>query len=135
MLARQILPLSPAKSWSSRRRVRRRAIALGDFNAIPSAPELSRMWAVATSTGQQCRPSPNAACEPTTDWHLTFDYVFLRGIAPRTQRVHPNPCSDHHLTQADLETNSVKQGREPGLHPQPAPRGFSAQTPTYREAP
>ncbi|NEB80672.1 endonuclease/exonuclease/phosphatase family protein [Streptomyces sp. SID14478] len=80
-----------------------RAVVLGDFNATPSTPELRRMWDVATAAGRQCRASLETACEPTTDWHLKFDYVFLRGIDALAHRVHPSPYSDHHLMQADLK--------------------------------
>lgn len=81
-----------------------RVIVLGDFNAVPDAPELTRVWALATDTDPQCRPSSTSAtCKPTTDWQSKFDYVFLRGIAPLEHRVHPSPYSDHHLVHADLE--------------------------------
>lgn len=80
-----------------------RAIVLGDFNAVPEAPELSRMWALATDTDPECSPSPAGTCETTTDWHLKFDYVFLRGIAPLEHRVRPSPYSDHHVLHADLD--------------------------------
>ncbi|MEV6395516.1 endonuclease/exonuclease/phosphatase family protein [Streptomyces sp. NPDC051907] len=80
-----------------------RAIVLGDFNARPDAPELDDMWALAADTSPQCRPSPAGACEPTTDWHSKFDYVFLRGIAPLAHRVHPSLYSDHHMLHTDLD--------------------------------
>ena len=80
-----------------------RAIVLGDFNAVPEAPELRGIWALAADTDPQCRPSPAGACEPTTDWHSKFDYVFLRGIAPLVHRVHPSPYSDHHLLYSDVD--------------------------------
>ncbi|MEU1201576.1 endonuclease/exonuclease/phosphatase family protein [Streptomyces sp. NPDC005813] len=79
-----------------------RAIVLGDFNSVPDAPELSRMWPLAADADPRCRPSPAGACEPTTDWYSKFDYVFLRGIAPLAHRVHASPYSDHHLLYADL---------------------------------
>ena len=80
-----------------------RAIVLGDFNAVPDAPELTRIWALAADTDPQCRPSPTSTCKPTTDWQSKFDYVFLRGIVPLEHRVHPTPYSDHHLVHADLD--------------------------------
>lgn len=82
-----------------------RAIVLGDFNAVPEAAELTRMWSVATDADPQCRPSPTEAgtCEPTTDWQLKFDYVFLRNIAPLEQGVHPSAHSDHHPVHADVD--------------------------------
>jgi endonuclease/exonuclease/phosphatase family metal-dependent hydrolase len=80
-----------------------RAIVLGDFNAVPESPELMPIWALATDTAPQCRPSSVATCEPTTDWHSKFDYVFLRGIAPLKHRVQPTPYSDHHLLHTDLD--------------------------------
>ncbi|MET9971125.1 endonuclease/exonuclease/phosphatase family protein [Streptomyces sp. NPDC006356] len=80
-----------------------RAIVLGDFNAVPDAPELSRMWALATDIDPQCRPSRIGNCEPTTDWHSKFDYVFLRGIAPLKHRVQASAYSDHHMLQADVD--------------------------------
>lgn len=80
-----------------------RAIVLGDFNARPDAPELSGIWALAADTDPRCRPSPAGVCEPTTDWDSKFDYVFLRGMAPLTHRVHPSPYSDHHLLHTDLD--------------------------------
>jgi len=79
-----------------------RAIVLGDFNAVPDAAELSRMWALAMDTDPECHPAPVGTCRTTTDWHLKFDYIFLRGIAPLTHRVKPTPHSDHHLVHADL---------------------------------
>ncbi len=80
-----------------------RAIVLGDFNAVPDAPELAPIWALATDTDAQCHPSPTSSCEPTTDWNSKFDYVFLRGIVPLEHRVHPTPYSDHHLLFTDLD--------------------------------
>jgi endonuclease/exonuclease/phosphatase family metal-dependent hydrolase len=79
-----------------------RAIVLGDFNAVPDAPELDRMWALATDADPECHPSPVGTCEPTTDWHSKFDYVFLRGIDPLEHRVRPTGHSDHHVLYADL---------------------------------
>lgn len=80
-----------------------RAIVLGDFNAVPDAPELSKMWALATDTDPRCRPSQTAGCETTTDWHTKFDYVFLRGFAPLEHRVQPSAYSDHHMLQTDVD--------------------------------
>ncbi|MEV3967386.1 endonuclease/exonuclease/phosphatase family protein [Streptomyces sp. NPDC050698] len=80
-----------------------RAILLGDFNAVPDAPELGRIWALATDADPQCRPSPTGTCLPTTDWQSKFDYVFLRGITPLGHRVLPSPYSDHHPLYADLD--------------------------------
>ncbi|MET7653635.1 MULTISPECIES: endonuclease/exonuclease/phosphatase family protein [unclassified Streptomyces] len=79
-----------------------RVIVLGDFNAVPDAPELTRMWALAADADPQCHPSPAAGCETTTDWHSKFDYIFLRGITPLEHRVRPTPYSDHHLVYSDL---------------------------------
>ncbi|MEU3842711.1 endonuclease/exonuclease/phosphatase family protein [Streptomyces sp. NPDC028635] len=84
-----------------------RAIVLGDFNAVPAAPELRAMWALAADADPGCHPLPTAGCEPTTDWQSTFDYVFLRGIVPLEHRVHPTPYSDHHLLLADLRSASA----------------------------
>lgn len=80
-----------------------RAIVIGDFNAVPDAPELTPMWALATDTDPECRPSPVGACEPTTEWQSKFDYIFLRGIAPLTHRVHTSAYSDHYLVHADMD--------------------------------
>ncbi|MEU9352540.1 endonuclease/exonuclease/phosphatase family protein [Streptomyces griseoloalbus] len=80
-----------------------RAIVLGDFNAVPDALELSRIWALAEDTDPQCHPSPVGVCEPTTDWHSRFDYIFLRGITPLEHGVEPTPYSDHHLVHTDLD--------------------------------
>lgn len=80
-----------------------RAIVLGDFNAVPDAPELTRMWGLATDTDPQCRPSSNGSCATTTDWDSKFDYVFLRGFASLEHRVQPSRYSDHHLVQTDLD--------------------------------
>ncbi|MFE6082691.1 endonuclease/exonuclease/phosphatase family protein [Streptomyces virginiae] len=83
-----------------------RAIVLGDFNAAPHAPELAPMWALAPDTDPGCRPSTTDAdtdaCTATTDWDSKFDYVFLRGITPRTHHVRPSLYSDHHLLYTDL---------------------------------
>ncbi|MFH7594554.1 endonuclease/exonuclease/phosphatase family protein [Streptomyces racemochromogenes] len=83
-----------------------RAIVLGDFNAVPQAPELGPMWALATDADPGCRPAAAGGvadtCTATTDWNSTFDYVFLRGITPRTHRVRPSPYSDHHVLYTDL---------------------------------
>ncbi|MDK1342329.1 endonuclease/exonuclease/phosphatase family protein [Streptomyces sp. 378] len=80
-----------------------RAILLGDLNAVPDAPELARIWALATDVDPQCRPSSTGSCRPTTDWQSKFDYVFLRGVVPLGHRVLPSPHSDHHLLYADLD--------------------------------
>ncbi|MFD7550442.1 endonuclease/exonuclease/phosphatase family protein [Streptomyces sp. NPDC059578] len=80
-----------------------RAIVLGDFNAVPDAPELADMWALAADVDPECRPSLVGVCKPTTDWQSKFDYVFLRGITPREHGVHPTTISDHHLVHADLD--------------------------------
>ncbi|MFE0173195.1 endonuclease/exonuclease/phosphatase family protein [Streptomyces sp. NPDC059002] len=79
-----------------------RAIVLGDFNAVPEAPELSRIWALATDADPGCRPLTGGTCKPTTDWFSKFDYIFLRGITPREHDVHLTPYSDHDLHRADL---------------------------------
>ncbi|WP_037685572.1 endonuclease/exonuclease/phosphatase family protein [Streptomyces aureocirculatus] len=81
-----------------------RAIVLGDFNAVPDTPELTRMWALAMDADPQCLPLPTGpgTCEPTTDWHLKFDYVFLRDFVPLKHGVRPSPYSDHHLVHTDL---------------------------------
>ncbi|KOG28911.1 endonuclease/exonuclease/phosphatase family protein [Streptomyces resistomycificus] len=81
-----------------------RAIVLGDFNAVPDAPELAGMWALAADTDPACRPSPTGDCKATTDWQSKFDYIFLRGIAPLEHHVHPTRYSDHHLLRTDLNT-------------------------------
>ena len=78
------------------------AIVLGDFNAVPDAPELTPMWKLATDTDSRCRPSA-APCEPTTDWQSKFDYVFLRGITPLKHRVQRTEYSDHHMLHTDLD--------------------------------
>jgi endonuclease/exonuclease/phosphatase family metal-dependent hydrolase len=80
-----------------------RAIVLGDFNAVPDAPELTPIWALAADTDPECRPSSAGACKPTTDWRSKFDYVFLRGIAPLEHRVRPTPYSDHDLLHTDVD--------------------------------
>ncbi|WSQ06836.1 endonuclease/exonuclease/phosphatase family protein [Streptomyces sp. NBC_01231] len=80
-----------------------RAIVLGDFNAVPGAPELAPIWALAADADPQCHPETIGTCKTTTDWHSKFDYVFLRGIAPLGQRVQPTPYSDHHLVYTDLD--------------------------------
>ncbi|MET8903494.1 endonuclease/exonuclease/phosphatase family protein [Streptomyces sp. NPDC004538] len=82
-----------------------RAVVLGDFNAVPDAPELSRIWALAVDTDPGCHPTRTAAgsCRATTDWQSKFDYVFLRGIAPGEHHVHPSRYSDHHQLYADLD--------------------------------
>ncbi len=80
-----------------------RAIVLGDFNAVPDAPELAPMWAQASDTDTRCQASSIGTCEATTDWNSKFDYVFLRGIAPLLRRVQPTDYSDHHLLYTDLD--------------------------------
>ncbi|WP_343245999.1 endonuclease/exonuclease/phosphatase family protein [Streptomyces sp. SID5785] len=79
-----------------------RIIVLGDFNATPQAPELAPLWKVAADADPACGPTPGEGCATTTDWHSKFDYVFLRGIAPLAQGVHPSRYSDHHPVHADL---------------------------------
>jgi endonuclease/exonuclease/phosphatase family metal-dependent hydrolase len=81
-----------------------RAVVLGDFNAVPDAPELTRMWSLAADADPRCAPSSAGTCEPTTDWHSRFDYVFLRGITPLRHHVQPTEYSDHHLLYADLSS-------------------------------
>jgi endonuclease/exonuclease/phosphatase family metal-dependent hydrolase len=80
-----------------------RAIVLGDFNAVPDAPELSPIWALAEDTDPQCLPSYAGTCETTTDWHSKFDYVFLRGVTPLGHSVEPTPYSDHHMLRTDVD--------------------------------
>ncbi|MFE0251010.1 endonuclease/exonuclease/phosphatase family protein [Streptomyces sp. NPDC059010] len=80
-----------------------RAIVLGDFNAVPDAPELDGMWALAADADPQCRTPQTGTCETTTDWQTKFDYIFLRGIAPREHGVHQTEASDHDLFRADLD--------------------------------
>lgn len=80
-----------------------RAIVLGDFNAVPDAAELTRMWALAVDADPRCRPAPARDCQVTTDWNSKFDYVFLRGITPLDHEVHATTHSDHHLLHADLD--------------------------------
>ncbi|MFJ7154369.1 endonuclease/exonuclease/phosphatase family protein [Streptomyces sp. NPDC101118] len=77
-----------------------RAVVLGDFNAVPDAPELAVVRSVTADSEPGCASA--GACVPTTDWQLTFDYVFLRGPVPLRHRVVPTPYSDHHLVFADL---------------------------------
>ncbi|MFB9738042.1 endonuclease/exonuclease/phosphatase family protein [Streptomyces thermocoprophilus] len=85
-----------------------RAIVLGDFNAVPEAPELGPMWELADDADTRCNPSAaptdtsGGLCEPTTDWRSKFDYVFLRGLEARAQQVHRTSYSDHDLVHADL---------------------------------
>ncbi|MET9730557.1 endonuclease/exonuclease/phosphatase family protein [Streptomyces sp. NPDC006458] len=88
-----------------------RAIVLGDFNAVPDAPELNPIWALATDTDPQCRPSLYGACQTTADWNTKFDYVFLRGITSRTHHVRPSAYSDHHMLYADLDPLQAAPGR------------------------
>ncbi|MFD7702890.1 endonuclease/exonuclease/phosphatase family protein [Streptomyces caelestis] len=80
-----------------------RAIVLGDFNAVPDAAELSPIWALAEDTDPQCLPSNGGTCEPTTDWHSKFDYVFLRGVTPLEHHVEHTPYSDHHMLHTDVD--------------------------------
>ncbi|MFD8144037.1 endonuclease/exonuclease/phosphatase family protein [Streptomyces sp. NPDC059708] len=83
-----------------------RAIVLGDFNAVPESSELAPMWPLARDADPACRPAPtDDTCTPTTDWNLKFDYVFLRGLTPRTHHIRPSPYSDHHLLSTDLNGN------------------------------
>ncbi|MER5492602.1 endonuclease/exonuclease/phosphatase family protein [Streptomyces sp. NPDC002454] len=81
-----------------------RAVVLGDFNAVPQAPELADMWELAAEVDPRCAASPAGSCPPTTDWQSKFDYVFLRGLAPLDHGVHPTAYSDHHLVRSDLRT-------------------------------
>ncbi|MFF5474750.1 endonuclease/exonuclease/phosphatase family protein [Streptomyces achromogenes] len=90
-----------------------RAIVLGDFNAVPDAPELAPMWKLAADTDPRCRPMSTGGCVPTTDWQSKFDYVFLRGIAPLGHRVHPTPYSDHHLLHTELDIDQDDTARKP----------------------
>ncbi|MEU5633159.1 endonuclease/exonuclease/phosphatase family protein [Streptomyces rishiriensis] len=80
-----------------------RAVVLGDFNAQPDAVELAPLWALAADADPRCRPSGAHACQPTTDWHSKFDYVFLRGIAALAHGVEHTRYSDHDLLHADLD--------------------------------
>ncbi|MFI9150301.1 endonuclease/exonuclease/phosphatase family protein [Streptomyces sp. NPDC053367] len=86
-----------------------RAVVIGDFNAVPTAGELSRMWSLAIDTDSGCRPSDAGACKPTTDWYTKFDYVFLRGgITSLGHRVQPSEHSDHHMLYADVELDNAR---------------------------
>jgi endonuclease/exonuclease/phosphatase family metal-dependent hydrolase len=87
-----------------------RAIVLGDFNAVQTAPELAPMWALATDTDAQCRPSDSGDCEATTDWYLKFDYVFLRDVTALRHRVQPSQYSDHHMLYTDLDLDRSASG-------------------------
>jgi endonuclease/exonuclease/phosphatase family metal-dependent hydrolase len=80
-----------------------RAIVLGDFNAVPDAPELAPMWEVAVDADSECRPPSTGACGLTTDWQSKFDYIFLRDVSPLGQRVRLSESSDHHVVHADLD--------------------------------
>ncbi|QFQ94975.1 endonuclease/exonuclease/phosphatase family protein [Streptomyces phaeolivaceus] len=80
-----------------------RAVVLGDFNAVPDAPELAPMWELATDADPGCRPPADGDCEVTTDWQSKFDYTFLRGVTAREQGVRPSAYSDHDPVRADLE--------------------------------
>ncbi|MEV0117115.1 endonuclease/exonuclease/phosphatase family protein [Streptomyces sp. NPDC050844] len=79
-----------------------RAIVLGDFNAVPTAAELTGMWGLAADADPECGPSATGVCETTTDWHTKFDYVFLRGFDRLEHGVHPTRYSDHSLLHADV---------------------------------
>ncbi len=79
-----------------------RALVLGDFNAVPDAPELAPIWALAEDTDAGCRPPAAGACEPTTDWQTKYDYVFLRGLSALGHEVRPSRYSDHHLLHTDV---------------------------------
>ncbi|MFF0204294.1 endonuclease/exonuclease/phosphatase family protein [Streptomyces sp. NPDC005017] len=87
-----------------------RTVLLGDFNAVPDAPELDRVWALATDTDPQCRPALYGACRTTADWNTKFDYVFLRGITSRGHQVKPSVYSDHHLVYAELDPIRASPG-------------------------
>ncbi|WP_306319842.1 MULTISPECIES: endonuclease/exonuclease/phosphatase family protein [unclassified Streptomyces] len=78
-------------------------IALGDFNAVPDAPELAPMWRLAKDADPDCHPAPALGCATTTDWSSKFDYVFLRGHTAREHAVHHSEFSDHHQFMADVE--------------------------------
>ncbi|MFJ9173608.1 endonuclease/exonuclease/phosphatase family protein [Streptomyces sp. NPDC102360] len=80
-----------------------RTIALGDFNAVPDAPELDPMWSLAKDADPRCHPAAAPDCGTTTDWYSKFDYIFLRGFTARSHAVHPSEYSDHHSFRADLE--------------------------------
>ncbi|MGW2823191.1 endonuclease/exonuclease/phosphatase family protein [Streptomyces sp. NPDC001443] len=92
-----------------------RVIVLGDFNAVPDAPELAPLWELATDADPQCRPGSGGACKPTTDWQSKFDYIFLRGVVPLEQGTHPSPYSDHHLVYSDVDPlpNDAPQAASP----------------------
>ncbi len=124
------------------------AIVLGDFNAVPHAPELAPMWALAADTHPGCHPSTTDtdgdsdgdgdadtdACTATTDWHSKFDYVFLRGITSGTHHVRPSPYSDHHVLYADLHRGQVG---DPGRRRTPttvATAGSTSPTPLHASA-
>ncbi len=87
-----------------------RAIVLGDFNAVPDAPELAPMWALAADTASRCHPPSVGGCEPTTDWQSKFDYVFLRGVVPLAHRVRESAYSDHHLLRTDVSVTTPDPG-------------------------
>ncbi|MHC5259564.1 endonuclease/exonuclease/phosphatase family protein [Streptomyces sp. UC4497] len=80
-----------------------RTVVLGDFNAVPDAPELAPMWSLATDADPRCRPAAGADCATTTDWLSKFDYIFLRGFTAHGHAVHASAYSDHHQFRADLE--------------------------------
>ncbi|MHB9755655.1 endonuclease/exonuclease/phosphatase family protein [Streptomyces sp. BYX5S] len=80
-----------------------RAVVLGDFNAVPDAPELDPMWSLASDADPTCHPGAGVECATTTDWQSKFDYIFLRAVTARAHAVHTSEFSDHHQFRADLE--------------------------------
>jgi endonuclease/exonuclease/phosphatase family metal-dependent hydrolase len=88
-----------------------RAVVMGDFNAVPYAAELDAMWPLVKDADPRCGPSAGGTCEPTTDWHSRFDYVFLRGVGASGHRVRASTHSDHHMLYADLTPAGGAQRR------------------------
>ncbi|MFD8078776.1 endonuclease/exonuclease/phosphatase family protein [Streptomyces sp. NPDC059718] len=108
-----------------------RAIVLGDFNAVPSSPEMSMMGAADFHDADPaCGPfppeiGPQSDCKATADAgppRKKFDYILLKGIQPPGIGVHPT-YSDHDLVHADLDLDAQTVPTSPSgdSHPIDAP--------------
>lgn len=92
-----------------------RAILLGDFNAVPDAPELTPIWKLAADTDPRCRPSSS---RPLRADHRLEQQVRLRlparhrpARAPRAPHPVLGPPSGARRPGPDLTTLPLPRGQ------------------------
>jgi endonuclease/exonuclease/phosphatase family metal-dependent hydrolase len=80
-----------------------RQILLGDFNALPDAPELVPLWRVLTDAWTATEPTGEGMTYPASAPDRRIDYVAVsRSLDVRAVHVARTPASDHLPVVADL---------------------------------